>query len=141
MAVTKPSSTSAQHASKCKKAHDFSEGGLRRRIDEYDALSQAWDVKKQKKVEEKQAKVAEMKAKLAACRVEFAVRSSEFIFDSSGHLTACMQVAREASRPVTLEDAPSGHHQCRVPAKFMGMLQGPPPPSSEAWSARSAWSS
>ncbi|KAM5542292.1 hypothetical protein V8D89_004165 [Ganoderma adspersum] len=82
----------SNYLAKCKKAMEFQA-----------EKSRLQEATKQWKVEEKRVKVAEAKERLAAQRAE-------------------LEVEREASMPVVLEDIPFGRCQHRVPAKLMDML-------------------
>ena len=106
----------------CKKAMDFVDAGIRLRIDKQAEKSRIREAVKQRKVEEKRAKAAEAKERLAARRAQLEVRHRSYFVARSRFLTAYMQVEREASMPVTLEDVPSGRRQRRVPAKFVDMV-------------------
>lgn len=68
----------SNHLAKCKKAVDFVDSSIRRRIDHQSKKARLREVVKQRKAEEKKARAAEVKERLAARRVQLEVHLKGF---------------------------------------------------------------
>ncbi|TBU61766.1 hypothetical protein BD310DRAFT_1036813 [Dichomitus squalens] len=93
----------SSHLETCAKAHEFYDGGIRRRINIQGKKKQVREALAQRKVEEQRAKAAAQRERLAARR-------------------AHLEAEREASIPVMLMPESEGRRKRRVPARLADLL-------------------